>query len=117
MAITRRQFVVAMLAPALASPLVFSRSARAAIEADTLEEFERILKAGLRARRPEEMRFIAAVVDMVGKGRLPRELVEAAFVWVRRKKYKERYPVVWFERSLRALAAREDITIPPLGNG
>ena len=117
MAISRRQFVVALLAPALAAPLVFSRSARAAIEADTLEEFERILKAGLRARRPEEMTFIAAIVDMVGKGKLPRELVEAAFVWVRRKKYKERYPVIWFERSLRALAAREDITIPPLENG
>ena len=51
------------------------------------------------------------VVALVRNGTLRRELVEAAFVWVRKKKYKERYPAVWFERCLKALAAREGIEI------
>ena len=61
MAVSRRQFLVALLAPAVISPLAQNRNARAAIETDNLDEFERILKARLRARRPEEMAFIATV--------------------------------------------------------
>jgi len=112
MALSRRRFVIALLAPAFTSSFALSRCADAAIETENLDEFERILKAGLRARRPEEFAFIALAVDMVRENTLPRELVEAAFSWVRKKKKKERYPAVWFERALRALAAREGITIP-----
>ena len=112
MTVSRRQFLVALLAPAIISPFALNRSARAAIETDNLDEFERILKAGMRARRPEEIAFIATVVALVRNGKLPRELVEASFAWVRQKKKYERYPAVWFERSLRALAAREGIVIP-----
>lgn len=112
MAVSRRQFLVALLAPAVISPLALNRSARAAIETDNLDEFERILKARLRARRPEEIAFIATAVALVRNGKLPRELVEAAFAWVVKKKKYERYPAVWFERSLRALAERDGFAIP-----
>lgn len=113
MALSRREFVVALLAPAFAIPLGQMRRANAeSIDTNNLDKFERLLKAGLRARRPVEFAFIALVVDMVRNGKLPKELVQKAFVWVRNNKKKERYPAVWFEFALRALAAREGITIP-----
>lgn len=112
MTIVRRRFLLTLLATAAALPAAVRRRAAGAIDTDDLEEFERILKSGLRARRPEEIAFIGKVVQMVRDHKLPRRLLESAFVWVRKKKHKERYPAVWFERSLRALAAREGFVIP-----
>lgn len=112
MATSRRTFIMALLAQAFAIPLTVTRSGQAAIDTDNLDELELTLKTALRARRPEDVAFIAKAVALVRNGTLPRELVEAAFVWVQKKKYKERYPAIWFERSLRALATRQGIAIP-----
>lgn len=112
MATSRRTFMMALLAQAIAFPLAMHRSGQAAIDTEDLDELERILKTALRARRPEDVAFIAKAVQLVRNGTLPRELVEAAFVWVQNKKRKERYPTIWFERALRALAEREGIAIP-----
>lgn len=60
------------------------------------------LKTGLRARRPEETEFVAAVARLVDSGRLPRKLVDSTFIWaVRRGK---RYPFPAFQQAIRLQA-------------
>ncbi len=70
------------------------------------------LNAGLRARRPEEFRFIANIVQMTQQGRLPIKLVLSTFHYVRTKKKDEKFPFVIFERALRIRAAKIGIRLP-----
>ena len=66
------------------------------------------LEAGLQARRPQEFAFIARVVAMVAKNRLPRFLVQSTFDWARRK---QPYPFPYFQRALIIRAARIGIRV------
>ena len=64
------------------------------------------LERGLRAMRPVEFQFLHEVLAQVKKGKLPKDMVEQAFVWARRQ---GSYRVQYFEKALRALARRNQI--------
>lgn len=97
-------FFVSLLAtPAFAEP---PGSASADV-ADLKEQLEK----GLKARRPEEFAFIAKVVTMVNQNRLPLSIVKGSFFFVRKKYQSKKYLVPYFERVLRAHAAREGIRV------
>ena len=70
------------------------------------------LNAGLRARRPEEFRFIAKIVQMTEQRRLPIKLVLSTFHYVRTKKKDEKFPFIIFVRVLRIRAAELGIRLP-----
>jgi len=70
------------------------------------------LEKGLRARRPEEFKFVDLVVKMVGNDSLPLPLVKSTFLWARKKALTTRYPFPYFERALRVRAAKQGIKIP-----
>ncbi len=70
------------------------------------------LNSGLRARRPEEFRFIANIVQMTAQGRLPIKLVLSTFHYVRTKKKDDKFPFIIFERVLRIRAAEIGIRLP-----
>ena len=67
------------------------------------------LKTGLRARRPEEHRFIERVVQLVRKGNLPGKLVDSTYLWAVERQQKYPYPL--FERALRIQADRLGIDL------
>jgi len=94
--------VVAQTAPPAKSvPLSDGASAAAINLKDALEK-------GLKARRPEEFKFIARVVTFVELGILPKRLVQSTFFWARTK---PRVPVFYFERALRIRARRLGILL------
>ena len=68
------------------------------------------LQFGLRARTPQEFAYIDTIVDLVERKILPRDLVNMAFLWARKK---GRYPYPYFSRALVILAERDGIVIPP----
>ncbi len=61
------------------------------------------LEKGLKARRPEEFKFIARVVTLVEFGILPKRLVQSTFFWARAK---PRVQAFYFERALKVRARR-----------
>ena len=67
-------------------------------------DLETRLKTGLRARRPEEHRFIERVVLLVREGNLPGKLVDSTYLWAIERQQKYPYPL--FERALRIQADR-----------
>ncbi len=71
------------------------------------------LEKGLRARRPVEFTYIADVVKLVDDGKLPRTLVDSAFVYARLKPSKQ---IQHFQFSLRARAQKLGIVTPTLDN-
>jgi hypothetical protein len=74
--------------------------------ANELAELRDLLEVGLKARRPEEFRFIARVVALVGNERLPRPVVTSTYHWARKKAGPRQYAYPYFERALRIRAAR-----------
>lgn len=62
------------------------------------------LKAGLKARRPEETSFLEEVAHLVDTGALPRKLVDSTSMWAIRR--RQDYPFPAFERALRLQADR-----------
>lgn len=103
----RRQWFTHVVAAAGSLPLLNRATAQ---DTPTLKEQ---LEFGLRARRPEEFAWIEDIVDMVNTGQLPRKIVTVCFNWSRKKNTK--YPYQYFVRSLRILAGRQGIEIPPSG--
>ena len=78
-----------------------------------LKELERQLNAILKTRLPEEKKYIAVVVDLIEKDKLPRSLVNASFKWVLNKRPYAKSRFVYFVRVLQFLGKREKILIPP----
>ncbi len=72
-------------------------------------DLEDRLKTGLRARRPEEKRFIERVVQLVREGNLPGKLVDSTYLWAIERQQKYPYPL--FERALRIQADRLGIDL------
>ena len=66
------------------------------------------LEAGLRIQRPQDFAFIDRIVVMVEHKQLPLDMVKSTFACARKK---EPYPFVYFERGLRARAAKRGIGI------
>ncbi len=87
---------------------MLSRSTLAIEVADLQQQLEK----GLRARRPEEFKFVKLVVTMVGNNTLPLPLVKGTFLWAKKKALTTPYPFPYFERALRVRAAKQGITIP-----
>ncbi len=72
------------------------------------------LTAGLLARRPSEIAYLAAVVDTVDRGDLPIKLVDRVFLWARSKAPKNavgRRPITYFQAGLDRIAAKMRIRI------
>ncbi len=66
------------------------------------------LEKGLKARRPEEFKFIERVVFLVEQGVLPKRLVQSTFFWARKK---PRVQAFYFERALKIRARRLGILL------
>ncbi|MFN5757669.1 MAG: hypothetical protein ACK52C_11840 [Planctomycetia bacterium] len=98
------------LATAILLAVVALAMPTAAIHADEppavgkIAGLEDRLKTGLRARRPEEHRFIERVVLLVREGSLPGTLVDSTYLWAIERQKKYPYPL--FERALRIQADR-----------
>ena len=67
------------------------------------------LKAGLKARLPEEFAYADRVAALVEQGVLPAKLVDTAFAWARKKGVN--YPFPYFRRVLEIQAALIGIKI------
>ncbi len=89
------------LPPLLSPPLSQSSAAKTADLKDRLEK-------GLKARRPEEFKFIDRVVTLVEKDKLPLSMVDGTFHWARRKA-KRRFQ--YFEAGLRKRAKKIGVKI------
>lgn len=68
------------------------------------------LEKGLRARRPVEFQYIADIVKLVDDGKLPRSMVDATFLYARKKKR----PLQRFQFALDAQAKPLGIAMPKL---
>ena len=99
------------LVAALWSPVVIESNLSSADERldFEIETVQQTLEVGLKARRPQDFKFIARVVQLVQMGRLPIEMIETTFHWSRRQ--HARYPFPYFEHGLRVRAQRIGIAI------
>ncbi len=70
------------------------------------------LKAGLKARRTVEFRYIENVVKLVEQRKLPVKLVLETFQYARRK--RTGYPFQFFQRALALRAARIGVQVKPV---
>lgn len=86
-------------APAAAEDLIFR-------DGTTRVSLKIQLEKGLRAMRPQDFDFLSVVLQQVDEGKLPRDLVETAFLWAKRQRS---FRVQYFEKVLRALAQRRGI--------
>ena len=67
------------------------------------------LKAGLKARLPQEFAYVDRVAALVEEGVLPVKLVDTAFAWARKKGVP--YPFPYFRRVLEIQASLIGIEI------
>lgn len=74
-----------------------------------LQEYERQLNAVLKTRRDGEKQFLSDLVQQVGAGTVPTELVQTSFKWVRKKRPDTPFPFLYFERVLRILATQQGV--------
>ncbi len=81
-----------------------------------LREYDLQLQAVLKTRFPEEKAFVDAVVLEIYQGKLPKNVVDSAWLWVRQKRPGTPYPFVYFERVLRLEAERLNLKIPPFNS-
>lgn len=79
---------------------------------DIYELYERQLKSVLKTRLEEEEEFVNDVVDLVRQEKLPKVIVDRAWLWVRNHREASRYPFVYFERILRLETEKLEIEIP-----
>lgn len=78
------------------------------LESAQQEELRALLEVGLRPASAQQAAFLDKIVEMVGDGRLPLEMVEGTFVWARRQSGWA-YP--YFEQAIRLRARRAGIKI------
>ena len=96
--------------PSLSSPTITSKNQfRGSGRVASLNDQ---LKAGLKARRQVEFRFIDDVVKLVEQRKLPVKLVVQTFEYARRK--RTNYPFQYFQRALALRAARMGVTLKPV---
>lgn len=72
------------------------------------EELRSLLEVGLKPASAQQAAFLDKIVELVGEGRLPLEMVEGTFIWARRQSGWA-YP--YFEQALRLRARRAGIKI------
>lgn len=69
------------------------------------------LEKGLKARRPVEFEYIKEIVQLVDKGKLPRQLVTTTFVWARKKPSRQ---LQYFQFALQTRAKGLPVVLPDL---
>lgn len=67
------------------------------------------LERGLRISRPDQALVVERVIKLVKSGDLSLQTVNAAYKYARKR--RPSYPFPYFERTLRAIAAQEGVTI------
>jgi hypothetical protein len=70
----------------------------ATVQADSTRLNADTMKAALRTSTAEEAGFIDYVLNLVGKGTLPADMVDSTFQWARKKPYKHRFQ--YFKQGL-----------------
>ncbi len=76
-------------------------------------QYEQLLQAVNKTRFPEEKNFVLEVAVDVQEKRIPKTAVDAAWLWVRKKRPTTNYPFVYFERILRLEGERVGFEVPP----
>lgn len=72
---------------------------------------ERLMN-GLRARTDTERYYVEEVVRFVHEGKLPVKLVDSTFLWVRKNKANNNYPIFYFKRILEYRAKTLNLEVP-----
>lgn len=72
-------------------------------------DLKKQLETGLKARRPQDFTYINSIVAKVENGTLPQSLVTEAFIYSR--KQGSRYPIVYFQFTLKKLADKAGVTL------
>jgi hypothetical protein len=80
---------------------------------ETWSAYNKQLQAVVKTRLLEEKEFVAAVVLLIQKGKVPKNLVDSSWLWVRSNRPVSNSPFVYFERVLRLRADKANIPIPP----
>ncbi len=75
------------------------------------------LRVGLKVKTKGDKGFIAAVVQAVEEGRLPRSLVDSTFLWARKRakrksNTRELRPIVYFQPALVLRAKKLSLNLP-----
>ena len=76
------------------------------------KQYETQLQAVLRTRFPEEQQFVGSIVYLVQTEKIPKNIVDSAWLWVRKNRPTTNYPFVYFERVLRLEAEKLKLEIP-----
>ncbi len=79
---------------------------------DGFKQYESQLQAVLKTRFPEEKNFVGSIVYLVQVEKIPKNIVDSAWLWVRKNRPTTKYPFVYFERVLRLEADKLKIHIP-----
>ncbi len=79
---------------------------------EAFERYEAQLNAVLKTRLIEERDFVEQVVDLMQDKKLPKQLVDSAWLWVRNNRPYSSHPFIYFERILRLQAEGQDIELP-----
>lgn len=72
-------------------------------------DLQKQLETGLKARRPEEFKYIKSIVAKVEAGTLPRKLVDQSFFYARQR--STTYPIIYFQYTLKELAKKAGVTL------
>lgn len=75
-----------------------------------ISKLEEQLINGLKATRVDQQTFIKNVSTQVNQRRLDRRLVNAIYVWARKR--QPLYPFPYFERGLRIEAKKRNVILP-----
>ena len=77
-----------------------------------LERYEQAVNATLRTFRDEEKKFISDLFGLVKTGKLPKEVIDRSFLWVRKNRARSRYKFIYFEKVVQLYAAQVKAKIP-----
>ena len=72
-------------------------------------DLQKQLDTGLKARRPEDFKYIKSIVAKVEAGTLPRKLVDQSFMYARQR--STTYPIIYFQYTLKELAKKARVTL------
>lgn len=76
------------------------------------QQYEQQLQSVLRTRLMEEKEFVARITLLIQQENLPKNLVDSAWLWVRKNRPGSAYPFVYFERVLRLEAEKAKVILP-----
>lgn len=100
------------LAAAVVLPVLFGEPvgsvAAETTAANPTADLKTRLEKDLRARRPVEFAFIARVIELVDKGKLPLAMVNKTYLWARRQ---PTHPFQYFQRAMLVQAEKIGVDI------